>query len=85
MDEYSNVDQWYSAKERFKVRKPDFNPKVDEEVSKAIGIKVFQNDPRLIKLVAKWKKESGKDPNGDEPDNYLADPRKIEELIETFK
>lgn len=53
-------------------------PKIDEVVSKLVGRKIYQQDPRLIKLIVKWKKNK---PEGSmEPDNFLKDPRKVQEL-----
>ena len=62
------------------LNRPVETPKIDEPVSKIVGKKVLVNDPRLVKLVIKWKKS--KDP--DNEDNYLLDPAKREELIQTF-
>lgn len=57
-------------------------PKVDDLISKAIGVKVFAQDPRLLRLLVKWKK--GKSPDSMEPDNFLSDQAKLKELKEVF-
>lgn len=62
------------------LNRPVEAPKIDEPVSKIVGKKVLVNDPRLVKLVIKWK--SSKDP--DNFDSFLLDPKKREELIKTF-
>ena len=55
-------------------------PLIDHEVSKIVGKKVLVNDPRLIKLVIKWR--NSKDPENE--DRYLHDPAKREELKQVF-
>lgn len=65
-------------------------PKIDEVVSKIVGKAILQVDPRLLKLVAKWKKNDNKDDNVKdlnnfpEFDNYFEDPKKIVELKQVF-
>jgi len=59
---------------------PKAEPKIDEEVSKIVGKKVHVNDPRLIKLVIKWKANK----NPDNVDNYLHDENKRNELRQVF-
>lgn len=73
-----------NANERFLVRKRQ-PPKVDTIVSKLVGRTVLVNDPKLIKLVAKWKQSDNKTDQPDErPDNYFEDPAKVKELKDTF-
>lgn len=60
--------------------KPKEEPKIDQEVSKIVGVKVFANDPRLVRLVIEEKKK--KDP--DNFDNWLHKPEFRRKLIETF-
>ena len=60
--------------------KPKSEPAIDKEVSQIVGKKVHTNDPRLIKLVIKWKANK----NPDNFDNYLHDPEKREELKQVF-
>lgn len=73
-----NPQDAINANERFKIS-PKLEPVVDEAVSKAAGKKIFIHDPRLIKLVVKWKKQSVN--RGEfQPDNFLQDPKKIAEL-----
>ena len=61
---------------------PKLEPKVDELVSKIVGFKVYQLDPRLIKLVVKWKKGKSADSMG--PDTFLENPAFIKELKEVL-
>ena len=61
--------------------KPRREPRADPDVSNIVGKRVNTNDPRLISLVHKWRNE--KDPG--QFDNFLKDPKKIEELRQTFK
>ena len=60
--------------------KPKAEPAIDKEVSQIVGKKVHVNDPRLIKLVIKWRNSK----NPDNVDNYLHDPEKREELKKVF-
>jgi len=88
MDEYINKSElsvpFINQRERFIIpQKKELIPKIDELVSKAVGFKVFARDPRLIKLIVKWKK--GKPQDSMVPDNFLQDPKKIEELKEALK
>jgi hypothetical protein len=53
-------------------------PKVDNIISKIVGQKIYAQDPRLLKLIIKWKQ--GKSQDSMEPDNFLDDPKKIAEL-----
>ncbi len=63
--------------DRFKVEKR-LEPAIDVPISKVVGFKVYQCDPRVLKLVVKWKK--GKPQDSLEPDNFLENPKFIEEL-----
>ena len=56
-------------------------PLVDKDISNIAGKEIRVNDPRLIKLVCKWRNEK----NPDDFDNFLKDPKKIRELRDTFK
>lgn len=82
----SDQFQWINARERFAVppRRQE-PPKLDLEASKAAGKPVAVNDPRLIKAVAKWKKEdkAGGKPEG-EFDNFLQSGKRREELRKIF-
>lgn len=79
-DDYNNID-WEKA-QRDTAGRNDIKPieprppKIDIEVSKIVGKKITVTDPRLLKLVAKWRED--KDPNN--PDNFLLDPNKRVEL-----
>ena len=53
----------------------------DKEVTALVGKRVNTNDPRLIKLICKWRDQ--KDP--EQTDNFLKQPSKIKELREVFK
>ena len=55
-------------------------PKIDKEVSQAVGFSVPVNNPKLIKLVAQWKRKGGLDETPNQMDNFLKDPNKISEL-----
>ena len=70
-----------NANDRFKppVR---LEPQIDEVISKVVGRKILQCDPRVLKLIVKWKRN--KPENSMEADNYLSDPAKIKELKEVL-
>ena len=74
--------QWINANTRFKPPPPKLEPKIDVLISKIIGKTVYMQDPRLTRLIIKWKQQR----KGDEdvPDNYLADPVKVKEMREVF-
>jgi hypothetical protein len=57
-------------------------PKVDEEVSRIVGKRILQTDPKLIQLVVRWKRERG---DSDESSNFLQQEKYRNELIEEFK
>lgn len=79
---YIKASEWYNARDIYKPTvKPAEPPKVDPDVSKLVGHKIFTHDPRLIELVKKWRKN--KDP--EKPDNFLRDPSKVAELKKVFK
>lgn len=60
---------------------PQEPPKVDIEASHIAGKRILVNDPRLIRLVVKWKKGH----NPDEEIHYLQHEKYRKELIEEFK
>lgn len=72
-----------NANERFlpiiKKKKP---PLIDPEVKRATGLNIPVNDPKLINLIVKWKKQKN---NDETMDNFLKDPKKIEELKKEFQ
>jgi len=87
MDEYINKSEnsvpFINARERFLIpKKKELIPKIDGAVSKAIGFNVYARDPRLLKLIVKWKK--GKPQDSMESDNFLQNPEKIKELREVL-
>ncbi len=53
----------------------------DKAVSEIVGKRVNTNDPKLVNLVNKWR--SQKDP--ERFDNFLKDPKKIQELRNEFR
>ena len=81
MSDNVSPNDYININERFRAT-TKLVPKVDELISRLIGVKVFVHDPRLIRLIVKWKK--GKLENSMEPDNFLENPEFIKELKETF-
>ncbi len=81
-DELTGIE-WISAKERFTPPKPR-TLIIDPEVSKIVGYTIYTEDPRLIKLIVKWKKEDNKSEKSNRPDNYLQDLKRIKELKEAL-
>jgi len=71
--------EWLNSKKAFT---PDVNkslePKVDMAITKAVGFKVMAQDPRLLKLIVKYKAK--RTPDDDRPDNFLKNPEFITEL-----
>ena len=59
-------------------------PVVDELVSKAVGKQIYTSNPKLIAKIAEWKQQKGDNDvkPGEVPkqDNFLDDPKKVEEL-----
>jgi hypothetical protein len=74
--------KFINARERFAPPKKSLEPKVDNLVSKIVGKKIFTLDPRLLKLIVKWK--GNKPQDSLEPDNFLNDPKKVQELKEVL-
>jgi hypothetical protein len=58
--------------------------KFDAEVTKILGKPVLVNDPRLIRLVVQFKKQTASDPESDKMDNFLYNPDFLVELRKTF-
>ena len=58
---------------------PKAEPKIDKVISDIVGKPIMITNPKLLKLVAKWKKEKG---DSEEFDNFLQDEAKIKELKE---
>lgn len=83
MSEFTKEDL-INANQRFIVPNRNSAPKVDVLVSKIVGKNIMQNDSRLINLIVKWKQESGKPENSDDPDRYFDDPLKVDELKKVF-
>lgn len=77
-------EEWIPASEAFRPKsKPRPEPKVDVEVSKAVGFTVRANDHRLISKVAEWRRANRNE--GENNNNYLRDPKKIEELRKALR
>jgi|TARA_Y100000310_G_C20453662_1_gene701982 hypothetical protein len=74
--------KWINARERHGVpKRQDKEPKIDGEVSKAVGRKVYVNDPQVIKTLAKVKQErASKGKSDNTPDNFLQDSNVVKEL-----
>jgi len=70
-----------NARDRFRVA-PRLEPAVDKEVSQIVGRRIFAQDPRLLKLIVKWKKN--KPENSMDPDNFFKDRQKVTELREVL-
>jgi len=74
--------EWINSRQaRVPDIKPKEEPKLDPVVSELVGKPIRVNNPTLMKLIVKWKKEKG---DSDEPDNWFADPEKVEELRKTL-
>jgi hypothetical protein len=63
-------------------QKAKIEPAIDIPVSQIVGRKIYQQDPRLIKLIVKWRRNKPLDST--EPDNFLKDENNIKELKETL-
>jgi hypothetical protein len=72
-----NPQEALNAKQMYIPPKKKLEPKIDWAVSKIVGKKILALDPRLMRLIVKWKKQKK---DLDKPDNFLKDPKKIEEL-----
>ncbi len=76
MDDLSGVE-FINSRERFSVPKR-MEPPIDAVISRLVGRKIYAQDPRVMRLIVKWKK--GKPADSMEPDRFLDDPRKVDEL-----
>jgi len=63
---------------------PQRGPTIDKAVSDIVGKPIKTTDPRLIKLIVKWKQNEAKGDDDKVNSNYLEDEDKIRELKETF-
>lgn len=82
----SDID-WTTAPGLAQAKLPDQikkEVKYDMEVSHIVGYPVRSNDPRLIKLVIKWKTKTGNSAETDIADNFLNSPECLAELKKTF-
>ena len=82
MNDNLQPEEYINARERFMFPKKDLESPIDEIISKIVGKKIYVFDPRLIKLVVKWKK--GKLSDSMENDNFLQNPLFIKELKEVL-
>jgi len=78
MNDFTNTE-WHNARERL-IPSKKLEPPIDEAISQIVGKKIYTLDPRVLKLIVKWKKASGKAIDSQQADNFLEDPRKREEL-----
>ncbi len=87
LDEIKRED-WINVREINSLRRTNTltppESRLDVLVSKVVGKPVAKADPRLIRLVVKWKNEADIDPNGTDPYNFLKDKEKVAELRRTF-
>ena len=77
-------DEWIGLGDLKKPTQTERPVRYDEDVSKIVGYPIRVNDPRLIKLVANWRKRSKKDHDDFRPDNFLLNPERIKELKAAF-
>lgn len=74
--------EWINARSIGKAEtKPVEPPKIDPEVSQIVGKPIAVNDPRLVRLVNKWRLAR---PNNDDFDEFIKDAAKVDELRKTF-
>ncbi len=73
-----------AAESRTPKRNVKSAPAIDQEVTKAVGTPVAANDPRLIRLVVKWKGKTNSSVDGEKLDNFMHNPGFLAELKETF-
>ena len=75
---------WISAREVNVPTKTRTAPKLDKEVSHILGKPVMLNDPRLIRLVVKWKKQTNSSVDSEKPDNFLHTTEFLADLKKEF-
>lgn len=73
-----------NARERNRPERVKTEPKIDPYVSKILGRPVLANDPRLVSLVVKFKKQRGSAPEIDKMDNFMKDIDFLTELRKVF-
>jgi len=81
MDEDLREEDFINQRDRFNEAPRTKKQTIDRLVSDIVGRDISTTDPRLIKLIAKWKQAKGDD---ETPDNFLEQEDKITELKETF-
>jgi len=82
-DDYSvKPEDWVNLREAREQQKEERKkPAIDRAVSDIVGKDILITDPRLINLVVKWTREKN---DLNTQDNFLQDPKKIEELKRTL-
>ena len=68
---------YINAREMFLPPKKSLTPVIDPIISKIVGKNVMATDPRLLRLIVKFK--NGKSQDSDIPDNFLTNPNFIKE------
>lgn len=81
MDEDFNPDEAINIRSMDSETLRKKEPVVDKLVSEIVGKNILTTDPRLIKLITKWKQAKGDD---ETPDNFLEQDDKIAELKATL-
>ena len=73
---------WINAREMHIPKARSIKPPVDKIISEIVGHEVYTTDPRILKVVTKFKQM--KKGNDDTPDNLSMNPHFIKELKEVF-
>lgn len=76
MEDDIKLEDLINMRDMYKVE-PKRGPVVDKLVSELVGKTIYTTNPILIKKIAEWKKEKG---DSEEPDNWMNDPDRLEEL-----
>ena len=84
MDSFDfNPKEIVNVRDRFNIPpKKNLEPKRDDLISRILGKPILQSDPRLLRLIVKYK--NGKKGDSTQPDNFLENPKFIKELKEEF-
>ena len=64
-----------NVRKRFEVPKR-LEPSIDPIISSIVGKKIYSTDPRVLKLIVRFKSKK----NDDEMDNFLSNPKFIAAL-----
>jgi hypothetical protein len=73
--------QWINARELGQP-KPRLEPPIDKLISNIVGFKVYTTDPRILKVVVRFKRM--KQGEEDMPDNFIENPQFIKAIKEAF-